>query len=88
VTVRRGVLVLTAAAIVGLYFGGRLDHLLYNVGLNYNACARNGFGAVFCGRELTQYQQRVQGVQQQVQLAQQRLCDQFPADCPQTTTTP
>ena len=56
---RRLGIALVAIVIVGLYFSGRLDHPLYNLGLNYNACARNGFGAVFCGSELTQYEQRI-----------------------------
>jgi hypothetical protein len=31
---------------------GTFDHVLVNVGLNAKPCARNGFGAVFCGKEL------------------------------------
>ena len=49
-----------------LYFTGRMDHALYPMGLNFHACARNGLGATFCGSELTQYEQRWQGVEQQI----------------------
>ena len=38
---------------------GTFDHLLVNAGLNYNDCARNGFGATFCGDELKTYQARL-----------------------------
>jgi hypothetical protein len=64
-TPRRLLLVLLVLAIGGLYLSGRLDHLLYNVGLNYNQCARNGFGAVFCGKELTEYGERVSGAERE-----------------------
>jgi hypothetical protein len=35
---------------------GALDHTLYHVGLQRHECIQNGFGAVFCGDEATQYQ--------------------------------
>jgi hypothetical protein len=38
---------------------GTFDHALYNVGLNAKPCARNGFGATFCGQELTEYRERL-----------------------------
>lgn len=44
-----------------LYFTGHLDHLLYPVGLNYNKCGKNGFGSVYCGKELTEYEERIEG---------------------------
>jgi len=44
-----------------LYFTGHLDHLLYPVGLNYNECGKNGFGSVYCGEELTEYEERIKG---------------------------
>jgi hypothetical protein len=37
--------------------GGRFDRALVNVGLNAKECARNGFGATFCGRELIEYRE-------------------------------
>ncbi|HST33035.1 MAG TPA: hypothetical protein VLJ80_05885 [Solirubrobacteraceae bacterium] len=49
--------------LIGGYVSGTFDHVLYNVGLNYKECARNGFGATFCGSELDEYRERVQGVQ-------------------------
>jgi hypothetical protein len=55
---RRALIVLVVLALGGLYFSGRLDHLLYNVGLNYHECARNGLGATFCGHELTEVRAR------------------------------
>jgi len=42
-----------------LYVTGRLDHTLYPVGLNLNECAKNGYGSVYCGDELTEYRNRV-----------------------------
>jgi hypothetical protein len=29
------------------------------VGLNLNECAKNGYGSVYCGDELTEYRNRV-----------------------------
>lgn len=68
-TILAGVLVV----ILGLYFSGRLDYVLYPVGLNFHTCARNGFGATFCGADLTAYEARIRGVQQQFQSAQQQI---------------
>lgn len=42
-----------------LWQSGMFDHALVNVGLNYHDCARNGFGAVFCGDDLTQYRESI-----------------------------
>ena len=47
-------------AIVGvilLWSTGMFDQGLYKFGLNAHECAQNGFGAVFCGDELQEYQQ-------------------------------
>jgi hypothetical protein len=55
--------------LVGLYLSGRLDPLLYKVGLNFHKCGQNGFGAVFCGSALTQYENRIRGAEQAVQRA-------------------
>jgi hypothetical protein len=62
---RRIVICLAVFAIVGLYVSGRLDHLLYNAGLNYHECARNGLGATFCGSELTEYRARITHVSEE-----------------------
>jgi hypothetical protein len=51
--------VLGGVAVFALYFTGRLDHLLYHVGLNYHDCGENGYGAVFCGDQLTQYREHL-----------------------------
>ncbi|HWF31179.1 MAG TPA: hypothetical protein VG188_01335 [Solirubrobacteraceae bacterium] len=55
--------VIVLIVFVGGYLSGTFDHVLYNVGLNYKECARNGFGATFCGSELDQYRERIQSVQ-------------------------
>lgn len=62
-----------AAILAAMYFSGRLDYALYPVGLNLHTCARNGFGATFCGPDLTAYENRIRGVQQQFQSAQQQI---------------
>lgn len=41
---------------------GVFDNFLWRVGLNYNACATNGYGATFCGADLKRYQQRMRAV--------------------------
>src|ERR1700693_3319105 len=41
---------------------GALDHTLYHVGLQRHDCYQNGFGAVFCGDEATQYQNHLRDV--------------------------
>ena len=64
---RRLVVLSLVAIVAALYLSGRLDHALYPVGLNYHTCARNGFGATFCGSELTAYQDRIDGIQRQYQ---------------------
>jgi hypothetical protein len=45
--------------VFGLWRAGTFDHALYSAGLNAHDCGRNGFGAVFCGDELTQYNDQV-----------------------------
>jgi hypothetical protein len=57
-TIRRIVGGVVVALLI-LYFTGRLDHALYPVGLNLNECAKNGYGAVYCGDELTEYRNKV-----------------------------
>jgi hypothetical protein len=65
-----GLVVLVLAA---LYFSGRLDPLLYKVGLNFHKCGENGFGAVFCGSALTQYENRINAAEQAAQQAERSL---------------
>ena len=62
-----------AVILAALWFSGRLDYVLYPVGLNHGQCARNGFGATFCDGDLTAYERRIQGVQNQMNAAQQRI---------------
>lgn len=73
---RKGIVIVVVAVVAAMYFSGRLDYALYNVGLNFHQCARNGFGATFCGSDLTAYQQRLRGVQQSVQQAEQTVTQQ------------
>lgn len=51
-----------AAALVFLYVlwaSGSLDHALVNLGLNHDDCYRNGFGAVFCGDEWSEFKSNI-----------------------------
>jgi hypothetical protein len=41
------------------YTHGVFDNFLWRVGLNYQPCATNGFGATFCGKDLDDYKQRI-----------------------------
>jgi uncharacterized membrane protein YhiD involved in acid resistance len=50
---------LGVAALVGFYVHGSFDRLLSGIGLNFHECARNGFGATFCGNELDRYRERI-----------------------------
>jgi hypothetical protein len=65
-----GIVVLIVAA---LYFTGRLDNTLYKVGLNFHKCAENGFGAVFCGSALTDYENRIGATERAAQQAERAL---------------
>jgi len=67
----RSILIVVAVvALIGFYLHGTFDRVLYGVGLNFNECARNGFGATFCGKELDEYRERVQGVQERLRALQ------------------
>ena len=70
---RKGILIAVVAIVAALYFSGRLDYTLYPVGLNFHACARNGLGATFCGGDLTAYEARFRGIQQQEQNIQRTI---------------
>jgi len=54
----RILIVLVLAVLVVAWRAGTFDHALVNVGLNAKPCARNGFGATFCGQELAEAQER------------------------------
>lgn len=70
---RRWVVGALVAVVALLYFTGRMDPLLYKVGLNYTTCGQNAFGTVYCGSSLTAYNQRVQGVQRQFDTTMQSI---------------
>jgi Skp family chaperone for outer membrane proteins len=70
---RRVLIVLAMLAILGGYFSGSFDHALVNVGLNFKECARNGFGATFCGKELDEYRERIGRVKQENEATQQKI---------------
>lgn len=65
-----------AVIVAALYFSGRLDYALYPIGLNLHQCGRNGFGATFCGADLTAYENRWRGVQQQISQTQRTFTTQ------------
>jgi hypothetical protein len=67
---------LAAGLVVLLLVGwraGTFDHVLVNVGLNAKPCARNGFGAVFCGKELTEYRERIANGEKQGKEASEKI---------------
>jgi hypothetical protein len=75
-TKQKGIVIgvgLVVALLLGLYFNGNLDRTLYPVGLNFHECARNGFGATFCGSELDQYRAKVQRVKEAGEEAQRKI---------------
>lgn len=57
----RGLIGAFAVVIGILYFNGSLDHVLYPVGLNFHKCGKNAYGSVYCGGELTRYEETVSG---------------------------
>jgi hypothetical protein len=86
---RGAFVVLVLLAIGGFYANGNFDRILYNVGLNFHECARNGFGATFCGKELDQYRERISRVKQEGQEARAKIESAAHPEAPaETTTTP
>jgi uncharacterized membrane protein YhiD involved in acid resistance len=76
VTKRKSILLgigVVVAILLGLYFNGNLDRTLYPVGLNFHECARNGFGATFCGKELDEYRARIERVKETVTHTKENL---------------
>jgi len=55
----RGVIGAVVAVLLLLYFRGTFDTALYPLGLNFQTCGKNGFGAVFCGDDLEAYEKEV-----------------------------
>jgi hypothetical protein len=67
---------LIVAVVLLLFAGwnaGAFDHALVNVGLNAKECARNGFGATFCGQELVEYRERTERAKQDAEETSRRL---------------
>lgn len=64
--VKRTIAAVVVVIVAALYFTGRLDYLLYPMHLNFHTCARNGFGATFCGSDLTAYENHIRSVQRQL----------------------
>ena len=59
---KKALLIVSILAVVVLaWTQGIFDNFLWHVGLNYNDCAQNGFGATFCGDALEHYKQNVLG---------------------------
>jgi hypothetical protein len=50
------------------------------VGLNLNECAKNGFGSVYCGDELTEYRDRVVRPLNEAQRETQESLNEFEAE--------
>jgi hypothetical protein len=71
--------VVVVLVVVVLYLTGHFDTLLYKVGLNVNRCAQNGYGAVFCGKALDEYEGHVEGAEQEARGAAARLenCERY-----------
>jgi hypothetical protein len=76
VTKQKGILIgvgVVVAILLGLYFNGNLDRTLYPLRLNLHECARNGFGATFCGNELDEYRARIERVKESVTHTKENL---------------
>jgi hypothetical protein len=54
-----GIAVAVTVVFGWLYLNGTFDRALYSVGLNWNQCASNAFGATFCGDDLDRYRREV-----------------------------
>ncbi len=67
------VVAILVIAVVALWGRGTFDHALVNVGLNAKSCARNGFGATFCGQELDEYRERIGRVKREGEAAKQKI---------------
>jgi vacuolar-type H+-ATPase subunit I/STV1 len=63
----RFAIVVLVVVLVGAWRAGSFDHALVNVGLNAKECARNGFGATFCGEELDEAREHQRQVSQELE---------------------
>jgi Skp family chaperone for outer membrane proteins len=69
----RLLIVVAVLALFAVWRAGTLDHALVNIGLNAKSCARNGFGATFCGSELEEYRARIQRAKTEGEAAQTKI---------------
>lgn len=76
---RRLAIVVAVIAVIGLWQAGAFDHALVNVGLNAKECARNGFGATFCGQELTEYRERLNLVKSESEATEHKANEELEA---------
>ena len=75
-TKRKGILIgvgVAVAILLGLVLQRQSERTLYPVGLNFHECARNGFGATFCGNELDEYRAKFQRVKETTEHAKVSL---------------
>ena len=56
------VIVAAIVAVLYLWTTGMFDNALYKVHLNHDTCGMNGFGAVYCGKALNEYNARINKV--------------------------
>jgi len=57
---RKAIIIVAIVLLIGFaWTRGTFDNFLWRVHLNYNDCAQNGFGAVFCGDALKNYQKEI-----------------------------
>ncbi len=64
------------AGFAALYFTGTLDSTLYKIELNYTACATKSAGIVYCGKNLTAYEQRQHREEVERRTAEQHAAEQ------------
>ena len=69
----RTLIVVVLLLVIAAWRAGSFDHVLYNVGLNAKECARNGFGAVFCGQELTEYREQIARGKEEGETAEHKI---------------
>jgi hypothetical protein len=69
----RLLIVIAALVLIAAWRAGSYDHVLVNVGLNAKPCARNGFGATFCGSELEEYRAHVRRAREAGEAAESKI---------------
>jgi len=76
----RLLIVVAVLVLVAAWRAGSFDHALVNVGLNAKPCARNGFGATFCGTELEEYRARIHRVKTEGEATESKIRRQSEED--------